>query len=84
MTDTQKNDIEKTINAFKLIAFPVLLAFMLWYLNKMDSRFDKWEDDIQEMKINQSVIQRDINELKIDTNRLRDDVDELKQNMKKQ
>lgn len=81
MTDKNSDDLERTVAAIKMVVFPLLLAFMIWYLNKMDNRFDKWEVDIQEMKINQRVIQRDITELKEDTTQLQRDVDTVKKNL---
>lgn len=81
MTDKQQQNMEQILGVIKMALFPLLLTFVIYTLNKMDRRFDRWEEDIDELKINQRVIQNDINELKNDTNRLRDDVEDLKKNL---
>lgn len=83
MTEQTKDNAEQILGVIKLALFPVLLMFVVWYINKLDKRFDRWETDLQEMKINQRVIQRDIQELKVDTGKLQNDVDILKKNLTK-
>lgn len=84
MTQKQEDQTRQVLTAIKTVAFPVLAGFMLWYLTKIDARFEKWETDLQELKINQRVIQRDIQNLSDDSLRMQNDMNELKKSIEAQ
>ena len=79
-----RNDLsenERILGVIKIVAFPGLLAVVVYFLVKLDKKIENINDTMIEIKINQRVLQHDVNDLINDTSILRVDVEELKKNL---
>lgn len=81
MTQPTKETMKNTLDTLKLGMFPIMLAFVIWFMNDFNKRFRQVEQDLQYIRTDQRLIQRDISELKEDTNSLRSDVDNIKNSL---
>jgi len=72
MTKETAANMKNAVDMVKLAMFPVLLAFVIWFMNDFNKRFKQVESDLQIIKMDQRLIQRDVQELRVDTNELKD------------